>query len=724
MTRHCSGARMAHEGRNAAEAPQTWQPGASRRQVVVGGFAGIAMGWTLPASSEPMAALALVAQRLQEHYVSHVSAAGAERWLAAQAADGSWQDIDYRDRGSPRWAPQAHMDRLRSLSIAWAQPVHPLHGSTQVLSALDRGLQRWLESRPQSTNWWFNTIGPQLALLPVLALAGPALPRTTVDAAATLLHDPSMVPHAQATGQNLVWYATQQLVRGVVMRDPGDIARASQRLQQELQVSTREGAVQHDYSFHQHGPQLYTGGYGLGFLMDNVQLAGWLRDTPWSYATDRLMLLVNYALWGIRPLVRGAWLDWGARGREFTRVARQSRPEAMRPAIQALSALVPGAPTALAQFAEYLAERRSDAPWVGNRLYWRSDFMVHQTEHGYMSVKGVSARTVGTESGDNENLLGYWLPFGTTFLLRRGDELDATLAVLDWSRLPGTTAPSRVPAFTGLLRHSEHFVGGVSDSSSGGMVLKVVTPFVRARKAYFLHGDLLVALGCDIHGHTDSPIATTIDQKRTATTVNLDGDGTSVASGRLIRAAVAWHDGITYFGLDGERVAVSRSLRRGDGRAANAGYGSGAGAAEMLLVSIEHGVRPAGAEYRYGVWLGAGRPEAARRHPRVEVLANDADCQSIHLPEDGLRFAVLHSPGTLPLGDGLTLEARAPCMLMVRRKPGFFEVHAADPTTRLTQLAVSLTRDGNRVSEQRIALPTTTAEAGRTVRLEFARPAN
>jgi chondroitin AC lyase len=616
------------------------------------------------------------------------------------------------------------MDRLRRLAVAWAQPVHPLHGSTQVLSALDRGLQWWLESRPRSTNWWFNTIGPQLALLPVLALAGPALPRTRVDAAAALLHDPSMVPRAQATGQNLVWYATQQLVRGVVIHEPEDIAHASQRLQQEIQLSTREGAVQHDYSFHQHGPQLYTGGYGLGFLMDNVELARWLRDTPWSYGIDRLMLLVNYTLWGIRPLVRGTWLDWGARGREFTREARQSRSEAIRPAIQALSGLVPRAPAELAQFAEYLAERRSGPPWVGNRHYWRSDFMVHQTEHGYLSVKCVSARTVGTESGDNENLLGYWLPFGTTFLLRRGDELDATLAVLDWSRLPGTTAPSRVPAFTGLLRHGEHFVGGVSDSTSGGMVVRVDTPYVRARKAYFLHGDLLVALGCDIHGDTDSPIATTLDQKRTATPVSLDGGVTSAASGTSARVAVAWHDGITYFGLDGERIAVARSLRRGDGRAANTGYGGGSETAEMLLLTIDHGVRPTGAEYRFGVWLGAGRPEAARTHPRVEVLANDADCQSIHLPEDGLRFAVMHSPGTLPLGDGLALEARAPCMLMVRRKAGFFEVHAADPTTRLTQLVVNLTRDGNRVTQQRVALPTQTAEAGRTVRFEFARPAN
>ena len=93
--------------------------------------------------------------------------------------------------------------------------------------------------------------------------------------------------------------------------------------------------------------------------------------------------------------------------------------------------------------------------------------MVQQAESGYFSVKMVSSRTIGTESGNGENLLGFWLPFGLTYLVQRGDEYDGLPVVWDWSRLPGVTAPAEVPPFSGLLRHESHFVGGLGQGRTG-----------------------------------------------------------------------------------------------------------------------------------------------------------------------------------------------------------------------------------------------------------------
>ncbi len=53
-----------------------------------------------------------------------------------------------------------------------------------------------------------------------------------------------------------------------------------------------------------------------------------------------------------------------------------------------------------------------------------------------------SERTVGIELNMNsENKLGYWLPYGLTYIYRRGDEYTAIFPVWDWALLPGVTSP-------------------------------------------------------------------------------------------------------------------------------------------------------------------------------------------------------------------------------------------------------------------------------------------
>ena len=165
-----------------------------------------------------------------------------------------------------------------------------------------------------------------------------------------------MVPRGQATGQNLVWYASEQVVRGVLRNDINDIAKASQRLQQEVTVRLGDG-IQPDMSFHQHSAQLYTGGYGLRFLMDSMRMSALLADTPWAYAAERLSLLADYTLEGVRPLMRGAWLDWSARGREFTREQRRSPVNSALPAIQSLAQMSPTRRDELAALVEYIEKQ-------------------------------------------------------------------------------------------------------------------------------------------------------------------------------------------------------------------------------------------------------------------------------------------------------------------------------------------------------------------------------
>ena len=69
------------------------------------------------------------------------------------------------------------------------------------------------------------------------------------------------------TGQNLVWGVGNQIVRGLITGDASLVVGAYERMYQEIVVTPKEG-IQADFSFHQHGDQFYSGGYGLGFAND------------------------------------------------------------------------------------------------------------------------------------------------------------------------------------------------------------------------------------------------------------------------------------------------------------------------------------------------------------------------------------------------------------------------------------------------------------------------
>ena len=160
--------------------------------------------------------------------------------------------------------------------------------------------------------------------------------------------------------------------------------------------------------------------------------------------------------------------------------------------------------------------------------------MTHQREAYYISVKMVSNRTIGTESFSGENVKGAWLPFGATWIVRRGDEYNAILPVLDWGRLPGVTSPHVVIKPVRNVSQPEGFVGGVSDGTYGAasMVFIQSEPsgdvprfkiMTRGRKAWFLFDREMVALGAGISSIRDEPVGTTLNQTALRGPVLIDG---------------------------------------------------------------------------------------------------------------------------------------------------------------------------------------------------------
>ena len=82
-----------------------------------------------------------------------------------------------------------------------------------------------------------------------------------------------------------------------------------------------------------------------------------------------------------------------------------------------VAALLPERAAELKALKSHIEGTGAPYSFLGNRYFWNSDFMTHQREAYYFSVKMVSHRTIGTESFGGENVKGAWLPFGATWIV-------------------------------------------------------------------------------------------------------------------------------------------------------------------------------------------------------------------------------------------------------------------------------------------------------------------
>src|SRR5205814_10435107 len=134
---------------------------------------------------------------------------------------------------------------------------------------IERALDHWLEHDYRNPNWWHNEVGTPQLLGSAALLLGSDLSQDRLDKIVVIM---KRSVWTKWTGQNLVWGVTNQIMRGLLQNDPALVTEAYSRLYDEVRVSMSEG-IQPDFSFHQHGPQLYSGGYGLYFAQDLPRFA-------------------------------------------------------------------------------------------------------------------------------------------------------------------------------------------------------------------------------------------------------------------------------------------------------------------------------------------------------------------------------------------------------------------------------------------------------------------
>lgn len=611
----------------------------------------------------------------------------AEAHAAAMTPQGAWPDIDYANRHITVWAPRKHLERLRSIALVFGTKDSGKFQDPALRDALLRGLTHWQKAHPRSKNWWFNQIltprllGETLLLAQAGGVGVDDLPPGLLDRWAKEGGDPSKKAF-NTTGSNRMALGEHWAYRGILTGDPKVLQVGLDALFSTLCFTDAEG-LQRDFSFHQHGPQLYLGNYGYEWLSLAAKWLAYVGGTPAAPTAESAALIRDYACRSFFPAIRGEWFLFNVIGRQ--QASRPGDPRARKalPILRHLAAAFPADKETFEVFAQRI-QLAPDAPppEAQSTVYPCSDYALQVHPAFTFDVRANSARTARCEWGNNENLLGHYLSEGSTGFVARGDEYAEIAPLWDWFKVPGTTVVDKgrdkaIPRGKPWGRlGSATFVGGVDGVGSLAFAYRrdKETP---GRFAWFAFGDVVVCLGAGISSTGESPLVTTIDQCWRHDPIPEQ----ALKQGALSTPATLVHGAFRYtVPKQSATLRVSLDKREGSWSRVSAAEKKRV-SGEVFTLWLDHGPAPKDATYAYLV------SPAVAKVPKVEILANTPDLQAAQDAE-GRVAIVAHKAGTFTVGNR-TLTTEHPCVALFTKEDGFVFI---DPVTGKKDFACSLTQ--------------------------------
>lgn len=694
-------------------------------------------------------------------------AAAARRALAgmhaAPDAPVLWDDIAGFDDPYPikaSGAVSATAERLALMARAYAAPGSPAWHDRELGQGIAAGLD-WLvrnkysAGRRQYGNWWSWQIGAPLHLLDVLSLAGDALPealrRQTLaavdwyvpDARFKTRADGSLDTARREDGANLLDKALVVILSGMLAQDAERIAAGRDAIGGSLDYATEGNGFYRDGSFIQHKYVPYNGSYGAVALADYARLLHLLSGSDWALADPRAPRIFHWARQAFAELIVDGAMPDAFRGRAIARrrysdhavgramagslaVIAQAAPPAERAALRSLikkwmqrdrsfGADYLGKAADAAQLPLHelglLKEIAADpdtppaAEAEGIRIFASMDRAILRGK-GFAAVLSMtSPRTSSFETGNRENLRGWWTGMGVLNLYdadqaQYGPDYWPTV---DQLRLPGTTTDR---SGSGPVQdwkqypNPESWVGGAAlgKYAALGMAFsmrEVTGSSLHGRKSWFQLGDRILALGSGIGGGS-APAETIVENRRLADVggARLLVDGRPLANGRVGRARWAHlHDDrsgsrIGYVFPLGAALTAERSQRSGAWRDINALSGDPELRRHSYQVlAIPHGVP----DYAYLLLPKASvaQTRAAAASPGLRIEANDAQAAAVSLPAQGVYAANLWQAGSAPRAGRAYVWSSAPVAVVAARTGARLRLAIAEPTQRVAALEVT-----------------------------------
>ncbi|QHV97044.1 polysaccharide lyase family 8 super-sandwich domain-containing protein [Spirosoma endbachense] len=629
----------------------------------------------------------------------------------AQRSDYSWSDINYKSTSLNNWQPLTHLVRLGLFARAYANPSSAYYDKAELKQKIEGGMNYWLglDPEPRCANWFALTISVPRSIGNTLICL-----RKSPNGISSTLENQMLAwmtkgrpisRFADETGSNLTDVAEHYVMRACLTKNQTTLNQAITPVKNTIRIAMGAMGLQKDNSFRFHGPQLYTYGYGRNYISGFANIASWVVGTSLAFPADKIAIFSNFVRNGFIKPHRGAYADFNLFGRG---VSRKNAGDADEGVLEKAKAVDISANAGAYDDAIQRMGQKQPASYnvLSEHIhYWRSDYSLHLRPDYTFGLRSVSTRTAKSENGNGENLKGYYLTEGVSYIAVNGDEYFNIFPVWDWNKIPGTTVPeiTSIPVRTAWGKNfgKTPFVGGVSDGVYGASVYAMKDYNTTAKKSWFFFDEEIVCLGSGITSGAAQAINTTLNQCLLKTDVTIaDGSGTvSVLGkgGRDYDSNVKWvlQGNVGYFFPKGGKVSVSNQAQTGNWSSINSAIPSEKVTADVFKLWFKHGLKPANADYAYIVTPGktSASQMQAYNGNNISILANDSTQQAVRHNALGIWQIVFYQAGEFK-ADGVLVKVDKPCVVILKNvTTNTVVVHMADPAQQAQQIHLGLKTD-------------------------------
>lgn len=682
------------------------------------------------------------------------------RWdtmIHAEGRTALWPDL--ADFSNPTTFSTSFA-RLNVLAGAYFNGNANLRNNPAVLAAVQAGID-WLVANHYHANaveygnWWEWQINAPQQLNSLMVTLYSVQTQAQRDALIAVIDrfvpDPTTRLTADGSGivtteaaANLLDKCFVVAMRGMLGKNHAKLVQARDAISPALPYMTSGNGFYADGSYIDHLHTPYLGGYG-GVLLTNIsRLYYLLRGSQWDITDPNKDNAFAWAMNSFRPFIYdGAMMD-NQRGRGITREAAtdhvvgrgvvgnmlglaQSLPDAQGAQVKSMIKGWMQRDTTFAP-AYYTGMSASDiqslkailndpaipgmAEPVETRVYASADRAVQRRPGHAFAISMFSKRMSSLESGNGENLNGWWFGIGSTWLYNADQtQFSGTYwATTDMWRLPGITTDhsgSGTPVAWKHYGNTKTGTGGAElDQQFAAVGMDFGTSSVTGsklvgKKAWFLFGDKVVAVGSGI-ATTDGRSVETIVENRKLTE---EGNNALTVNGEEKDPFIPWQESmpavrwahlagnvpgadIGYIFPDAPTVAGLRERRSGRWRDVAANGSTDERADNYLSLALDHGVNPAAAAYTYMVVPNKTAAEVAAiaANPGITVLERSTSATAVKDTVQGVTGVLFWNDASKTVNAGgqplVTSDRKAAVVL--KQNGTDFKVSVADPTQLYT----------------------------------------
>jgi hyaluronate lyase len=537
-----------------------------------------------------------------------------------------------------------------------------------------------------TNNWWDYRIGSPEKLNDIIFLMyQDILPERRNAYVNTIQHSTPDV--GSYTAGNLVWICKVIALSSILSHDPQKLDYAIRALKPLFDYVNVGDGFYTDGSFVQHTRHPYTGGYGVSLLSSLAELM-YLFPTI-SADMPSAAHLYSWVHDSYEPLIYNGGMMSTVMGRGIARSASTEHSKT-RELLEGLILLAQQAPESEAKYLNSLikayigATRRgigfstitltrmakaivdSKAAVRKNYIIYRQfanmDRAVQQTDHYAFAISMHSARIYNFESINQENLKGWHLSDGMTYLYNADQTQyeDDFWCTVDYQHLAGTTTEESSTALTNKTSNKT-WVGGAGLFDRYGLSGMDLAPFattLAAKKSWFMLDNQIVCLGAGITNNDNKMVLTTIDQRKLR-----DGnDNTFIVDGAIMpslfdlpqKTGIHWAHlsgnvkdaDLGYYFPDGIDLHMRRQPQSGrwsDVRTADNGAMNTGNYLTLWKDQGNHAEDNKGPENKYAYVLLPGytadQVKKYATNPPIEILSNTAIVQAVRDAKTGLTGA-------------------------------------------------------------------------------------